>query len=436
MPARDLPARQRSLREHNLAVVLGQVASSDQPVSRASIAAQTGLTRATVSTIVDELIAGGLASEVSPPPRNGAGRPASGVVLAGATPAGLGMEINVDYLAVCLVDLAGTIRHRESLPTDQRGRLPEQAWGDLAKLARSALCAAHDQGLTIAGATVALPGLVSGGVVKIAPNLGWLDAAIPSTLEGLPVTAGNEANLAALGELHASGVQSFVYVSGEIGIGAGIVVNGFLFGGTQGWAGELGHVTVDPAGPPCRCGSHGCLEQYAGEDAIRATAGLPATSPTSPSPSSANPRPGSGVWSAAAGTAPGASLSDRASALHAESAGGLSLARLAERAAAGDEPLHAALREAGAALGIALANAVNILDLPVVVLGSHLSPLTPWLKEPIEQELARRVLTSRWSQPTVQASILGADAAIIGAARTVTQEIITNPARYLASHRA
>ncbi len=364
-----------------------RLVARNAPLSRAAIAAQSGLTRATVSAIVDELIAGGLVTEVSPPPPNGAGRPATGVVLSGATPAGLGMEINVDYLAACVLDLAGTVRHRAHLTADQRGRTPSQTWAGLGTLARAAHKAAVAQGLSIAGAMVALPGLVSEQTVRIAPNLGWTETPIPAHIDGVPLSGGNEANLAALGELHTlpgSEPSSFVYVSGEIGIGAGLVVNGQLFTGTQGWAGELGHVTVDPAGPDCTCGSRGCLEQYAGEDAIRSLSGLPS-------------------------------------------------ADLPRAAADGSPPVLAALAQAGTALGVALSSAVNLLDLPCVVLGSHLAPLAPWLSPAIEHELQQRVLTSRWSTLEVRPSALGADAAIIGAARTVTNAIITSPAPYLAS---
>src|SRR6185503_13334962 len=111
MVIRDLPIRQQSLREHNLGLVLRRVAGSPLPPSRADVAASTGLTKATVSSLVEELIAGRLVTELDPARRSGAGRPATGLVLRtdnGA--AGLGLEINVDNLAACVVDLTGTVR--------------------------------------------------------------------------------------------------------------------------------------------------------------------------------------------------------------------------------------------------------------------------------------------------------------------------------------
>src|SRR2546430_808256 len=167
------PVGQSSLRAHNMALVLRQVATTNRPVSRADVAAATGLARATVSTLVDELVRGRLVAEIGPAPRAGAGRPATGLVLAGTGPAGLGLEINVDYLAACVLDLAGTVRHRTTEWVDQRGRGPEEVARSLANLARGAAVAAGELGLDIVGTAVAVPGLVEGGLVRLAPNLGW-----------------------------------------------------------------------------------------------------------------------------------------------------------------------------------------------------------------------------------------------------------------------
>ncbi|WP_410050109.1 ROK family protein, partial [Actinomadura sp. CNU-125] len=95
----------------------------------------------------------------------------------------------------------------------------------------------------------------------------------------MPAEYDNEANLAALGELWFGGgtrLGDFVHVSGEIGIGAGIVVDGRVFRGAHGFAGELGHLVADPSGPSCPCGGRGCLEQIAGQDALLRAAGIPA----------------------------------------------------------------------------------------------------------------------------------------------------------------
>lgn len=392
----DGPVRQGSLREHNLGLVLRHVAASPRPLSRASVANATGLTRATVSALVDDLICGKLLAEVEPAPRSGAGRPAHGLTLAGDGPAGLGLEVNVDYLAACVVDLTGAVRQRLVQPGDQRPRTPAEVFTDLTALAARAGEAAEDCGLALAGVAVAVPGLVDAdGLVRLAPNLGWRDVRVSTALSALsgpsgrfvlPLRVDNEANLAALGELHAGppGRQSFVYVSGEIGIGAGIVLDGVLFRGARGWSGELGHVTVDPDGPTCHCGARGCLEPYAGQETLLAAAG-----------------------------------DDR------------DAARLAELAAGGDEAARRALDKAGTALGVALAGVVNLLDVDTVVLGGVYAPLAPWLGPVVQRELHSRVLTAQWSPVIVRPSLLGGSAAVVGAAGSVVRAVRDQPITWL-----
>jgi predicted NBD/HSP70 family sugar kinase len=362
------PVRQASVRAHNLALVLQTVANSADHPSRAGIAARTGLTRATVSALVDDLIAGLLLTELGPAPRTGAGRPAAGLALSPDGPAALGLEINVDYLGACVVGLTGELRHRLVVHADQRPVSAADALRDLGTLAAAALDAAAADGLTVAGAALAVPGLVAAdGLVRVAPNLGWQDVDAPALLRAvpaladLPIVVDNEANLAALGELRtAGGTPTFLYVSGEIGIGAGIVLDGELYRGTRGWSGEIGHVTVFPDGRPCRCGSRGCLEQYAGQEAVAA-----------------------------------------------------------------DGPL------AAAALGIALSAVVNLLDLDTVVLGGGYVPLFDKLSEGITAELHRRALTADLMPITVRPAALGADAAMRGAADAVIREVRENPAAWL-----
>ncbi|SNS06150.1 ROK family transcriptional regulator [Actinoplanes regularis] len=361
------PVRQSSVRAHNLALVLDTVANSADRPSRAAVAAATGLTRATVSALVDDLIAGGLLTEVDPPPRTGAGRPATGLALTSAGPAGLGLEINIDYLAACVVDLTGTVRHRFAEHADQRPAGATAALAALGRLGARARLAAEADGLTVAGAALAVPGLVSGSSVRVAPNLGWQDVDAPALLRGVPeladltIAVDNEANLAALGELRVTGGKpDFLYVSGEIGIGAGLVIDGELYRGVRGWSGEIGHVTVYPDGRPCRCGANGCLEQYAGQEALAA-----------------------------------------------------------------DEPL------AAAALGIALSAVVNLLDVPVIVLGGAYVPHFGRLRDGIEAELRRRVLTAGLAPVTLRAASLGAEAAVRGAADVVIRAVRDDPAAWL-----
>jgi predicted NBD/HSP70 family sugar kinase len=398
------PARQDSLRTRNLALVLRRIADAPTPVSRAELAAATGLTKATVSALVDTLVGSRLVGELEPRRTRPTGRPATGLVLDGEETAGLGVEINVDYIAACVVDLAGRVRHREVVQDDQRGRVPERTCAAVAAMATRAIEAAAAAGLIVAGVGVAVPGLVDrpGGVLRFAPNLGWRDIDVRRLLSRaaglgeLPVTVDNEANFAALGELHSdrSAMPDFLHVSGEIGVGAGIVLRRELFHGTRGWSGEIGHVTVDLDGPRCRCGAQGCLEQLAGQEAILRAAGL----------------------SVSAATCMG---------------GQATVGRIVEAAERGSARTHAALRQAGRALGVAVAGTINLLDIPGVVLGGIYAPLAPWIAPEVQREVDRRVLSAAWSPVAVRVSRAGSDAAVLGAAGGVTTAILRDPAEWM-----
>jgi predicted NBD/HSP70 family sugar kinase len=396
---------QRSVRDANLALVLGHIARGG-PVTRADLATATGLTRATVSGLVDELMAGGLVAAVpagsvrdlpdQQPVRLGAGRPATGLALATTGPAGLGLEINVDYLAACVLDLAGRTRVLRLRQRDQRGRRPSRVLADLARLAEEARAAAAEEELSVAGICVGVPGLVNGGgVVRVAPNLDWRDVDVAGVLVdtvnyGHLLTVENEANLAALAELHAhpEPAPSFVYISGEIGVGAGLVLEGRLLRGPRGYGGELGHVTISPDGPPCRCGARGCLEAYTNQEALLRAAGL--------TPSTKD-----------------------------------SLVRLQELAGQAEPRVLRALEDAGTALGVAAADVVNIVDVDTVVLGGVFAPLTPWLSGPVSREVTSRSVSSAWAPVTVRAAALGTTATVIGAAGSVVRAIRDAPAAWL-----
>ncbi|GAA2442016.1 ROK family transcriptional regulator [Streptomyces glaucus] len=384
-PGRATPDTQQGMRRRNLARVMHTV-SAGGPLSRAAVASRIGLTRAAVSSLVDELIRSGLLEELGPERPGRVGRPGSALAVSGRGPAGVGAEVGVDHLAVCAVDLRGQVRARAVRYGANRGRPPEPVAGELAGLVRRVVAEAEGQGLWPAGLAVAVPGLVArdARTVVRAPNLDWQDTDLGALLPGdLPLTVDNEANFGALAELWLGDgtPRDFLHVSAEIGIGAAVVVDGRLLRGTRGFAGELGHVPVRPDGPECACGGRGCLEQYAGEDAVLR----------------------------AAGVAPG---EDR-------------VGLLAGRAAQGDEAVRRALRDAGTALGIALTGAVNLLDPDGVVLGGALAGLAPWLLPSLRAELARR--TAGPACP-VSVSELGSEGPLLGAAHSVVRGVLDDPA--------
>src|SRR5690606_729288 len=175
----------------------------------------------------------------------------------------------------------------------------------------------------------------------------------------------------------------------ESGIGAALVVGGRLFTGARGLAGELGHMPVHPDGPPCSCGARGCLEQYAAKAAVLRAAGLPAA----------------GAGSAVDG-----------------------VRFLAARAREGDARTARALREAGQALGTALAGAVNLLDPAAVVLGGAYAELGEWLVPPMRRELAARVTVRPWDPEALTVSELGRRGPLLGAALATVRSVLEDPA--------
>ncbi|MFF2774267.1 ROK family protein [Streptomyces sp. NPDC058052] len=385
-------ADKSGVRRHNLSLVLRTVHDAGE-TTRAAVAARVGLTRPAVSSLVEQLLDLGFLVESGKTFSGQAGRPGTVLKPAGTGPAGLGVEINVAYVSVCLVDLTGTDRIRRTVRLDNRAAAPD-VLARAARVAAEALAEAEALGLSPAGAALALPGLVSGGTVRQAPNLGWHDtpaerlfgdalAGLRPTGPRLPVASDNEANMAALAELRfgAPGApRTFLHLTGETGVGGAVVVHGELLRGAHGFAGEIGHLVVDAGGPRCRCGSRGCLEQYAGQAALLGAAGA-------------------------------ADLDD--------------LAARAERA---DPRTLAALAEAGRMLGRALSGAVNLLDPEAVVLGGIYPRLMPWLTPAVTAELAERVVSGLWPADAVRLRAASPDTdAARGAAALVLHDILADP---------
>ncbi|WP_199422760.1 ROK family transcriptional regulator [Actinotalea solisilvae] len=392
--APEAVARQQSLRQHNLGVALRHVLDAPRPVSRADIAGATGLTRATVSALVDRLLALDLVAELAPVAAQRAGRPAVPLVPARGTVAAVGMEVNVDYLGVRAVDLAGEVVAEEVEGGDFRGSDPADVLDRLARLAGQVVARLSADGVALVGTALALPGLVDSvtGPLRLAPNLGWHDVDVVALLTRHPVLAGlpprlaNEANLAAGAEARArrgDGPSSFVYVSGEVGVGGAIVLDGQIFAGRHGWSGEIGHMVLGTAGTAGTADEGGTLESYAGQDAVLARAGLDRSAP---------------------------------------------LSALLAAADDGDPRALAALDVAGSALGVALANVVNVVDVEQVVLGGIYAELAPRLADAVSAQLRRRVISAAWSSVEVSVARAGRYPAMTGGALSVLQALVDDPA--------
>ena len=314
------------------------------------------------------------------------------------------------------VDLGGT--NLRVAAVDEQGRMLEKRTTATAELGGSEgvvvrMCE-HIADLStkfkgsgaLRGIGIAIPGIIdlNSGIVRESPNLpGWYDYPVREEIErrlGTRVILENDANAAAMGEFWIGAAREFdsaCMLTLGTGVGGGVIIKGALWHGLHGMAGEPGHATIDPQGPPCPCGNRGCLEQFAGATAIvRAARQM-----------------------AEAGEAP-------AIRRVIESGATLTSRDVYELAAAGDQPARGIFERAGRALGIALAGLINLLNLPIYIIGGGGSGAWDILSPFIHEEVRSRSFVYRASAATaavkraptiVCRAALGPDAGMFGAAR-------------------
>ena len=361
------PGSPSSLRTANQRRVLDLLRGPD-PYTQAELARVSGLAPATVSNIVRDLGSAGLV-EVLP----GSGRRGSSVRLAAEAGYVVGIDFGHSHVSVAIGNLLGSSlrEQRRTLADD----LPhEQALATADDMIRSMLAElphapAHH-------AVLGLPAPITDDAVgspAIFPGWEGVNArTAASEVLGLPVTIENDANLGAFAE-HRSGAarehDSCVYVKISSGVGAGVVLQGEIFRGASGFAGEIGHLTLDEQGPMCRCGSRGCLEAYASIGA---------------------------VLTLMAGQQPDASLDD-----------------IIAAAGEGSFAARRIFEDAGLHLGWGLASIVNLLNPHVVVIGGDLARAGDLLLEPARVGLRRHTLDAVSATP-VLASQHGSRASLQG----------------------
>lgn len=273
---------QNDLRNHNLSVVLETMLRTTTPFSRADLAKETGLTKATMSLLVSLLIDNHIVREGVPIVQSVFGRPSTPLLIAGGAVCGIGIQINTDGYGYIVLDLDGFVIAERWVDEDLHDADADAIFNDLDRLLRAQGETLREHGYAIAGTGLALPGLVTEeGHLIVARNLGWEDVDLNQydLIRRLDVIAGNESNMAAVAQLPGYATQrvdegivgpngSFIYISTDIGIGGALVRGGTVVRGDHGFAGEVGHVSVQMDGPLCRCGRRGCVEMYAGRRAI------------------------------------------------------------------------------------------------------------------------------------------------------------------------
>lgn len=384
----------QDLRATNLSMVLRFVLTSPGSITRAAIAAATGTTRATVSRLVDDLVSRGVITESAPTSTQQRGRPAISLSPTQGTVAALGLEVTVDTLKAHLLDLSGhpLALSQAPRPKDSSPQATLEALRDMAASLMTTPALAHTHYI---GAALALPGIVTHDRLVRAHNLGWDNIAIQEICTHLgdfaPRFIANEADLAAYRVAHPrpgvpSEFTSFIYVSGEVGVGSGIILNHRQFTGSNGGGGEIGHISVDPHGTKCSCGSQGCVETFLGRKALAIRAGLAAD---------ASPRD------------------------------------VIAAALQGNTEAQRALDDGAHALGTALAAMMNILDIPLVILGGNLADLADALVGGATEQM-RRLCPQARLVPTRITTIQGStDFSVEGAASRLLEDFVSSPATYI-----
>jgi predicted NBD/HSP70 family sugar kinase len=379
----------RSMRARNRRQLL-QLLRENGALSQAEIARKTGLSRTTISTLVAELRGLGVLVETdSERPGAGAqgGRPPVMLALDDSAGAAVGVDIGHGHVRVAVANLARTVlaeRARELQVDHDAARTLAVA----AELIGEALAEAGVEAGRVLGVGLCLPGPIdrARGVVASGSILpGWHGVRAAYELGervGLPVELDNDANLAALAETlwgGGRGCAHVVYVKVSTRIGCGLIVDGWLYRGARGIAGEIGHTVVNESGPVCYCGSRGCLETVAAGPAIAELLRL----------------------------------------RHHEH---LTLARVVALAVEGDPGCQRALGDVSAEIGIAVGNVCNLLNPERVVVGGTLSQGGELVLEPIRQAVRRATRQFTSEMTTVAPAELGDRAEVLGALALVMRD--------------
>jgi predicted NBD/HSP70 family sugar kinase len=360
--------------------------------SRAEIARRTGLSRSTVSTLVADLQREGLIVDRDAPAATDGlavrgGRPPALIALARSAGVAVGIDFGKRHLAVAVSDLSHEIltEARREMPEDYDAR---RGLDEAAELVEEALDDAAVARRDVLGVGLGVPGpihLSTGTVGSSAILPGWAGTRVADEMSErlrLPVHVDNDANLGALAELHwgaGRGRSSLAYIKIANGIGAGLVLQGRLFRGAGGTAGEIGHTTIDETGAICRCGSRGCLETVAAGPAIVELL-----------------RPSLGP--------------------------DVTVELVVQRALDGDLGARRAIGDAGRHVGSALADLCNLFNPEMIVVGGTLAATADILMEPMRDAVTRRAIPSAAQDVQIVAGALGERAEPLGAVALVLYE--------------
>ncbi|MCK9862021.1 ROK family transcriptional regulator [Paenibacillus sp. ATY16] len=371
------------IKKINTSIVLEAVLKQ-APLSRAQISELTGLNKATVSNLVQDLIDSDLVVEIGPGESSGGRKPVM-LLFNGKAGYAVGIDLGVNYIRGVLADLEGNVvaELQRSLKKHQL----EFTLKELIQCIHELIGKAPASSYGIVGIGIGVPGIVDDqGSILFAPNLEWQHVELQHMLEEefkLPVTIDNEANAGAQGEQKygiGRGIAHQIYVSVGIGIGTGIILNKELYKGATGFSGELGHLSIEYNGKPCRCGNEGCWELYASENA----------------------------------------LLEQAAPL-----GFDNLEDLLDAAEAGNEEVRALFYKIGEYMGAGISNIVNVFNPDVVIIGNRMSRAKTWLEEAVQSSVTRRTLPYHRERLRILFAELQDQSAVRGAAYYAISKFFT-----------
>ncbi|MET9644580.1 ROK family transcriptional regulator [Streptomyces syringium] len=380
----ETPGSQSSLHRANLERVVRAVRMAGS-LTQAEIARSTGLSAATVSNIVRELKDGGT---VDVTPTSSGGRRARSVSLSGDAGIVVGVDFGHTHLHVAIGNLAHRVLAEEAEPLDVDASAA-QGLDRAEALVKRLIVTAGISPEKIVGVGLGVPGPIdveTGVLGSTAILPGWAGTNPRDDLAarlGVPVYVDNDANLGALGELvwgSGRGAADLAYIKVASGVGAGLVINGQIYRGPGGTAGEIGHITLDESGPVCRCGNRGCLETFTAARYV-----LPL--------------------------------------LHSAHGTDLTVARMVQLAREGDPGCRRVIADVGRHIGSGVANLCNLLNPRRVVLGGDLAESGELILGPIRESVSRYAIPSAARQLEVVPGALGGRAEVLGAIALVLNEM-------------
>lgn len=357
MPIRNL------MRAMNRATVLDIIRTSGM-LSRIDIARTTGLSQALVTGLTADLIHEGLIIEKKTGESDGGRKP----ILLALNPDGayvVGVNLTINEISVVIANFEATVIASYSLPLDPVYHSVEEIADGVVRAVQSCIWEANFSKDQISGVGIGIPGLVDSqsGCIRFLPNYGWENVNLRDIVRkklNHPIFIDNSSNTLATAEQWfgmGKGLDHFLVVTIENGVGLGGVIHGRLYRGSNGFAGEFGHITINPDGPLCRCGKNGCVEAYAGNNSILQTAAKLA---------------GQGIWTPPAPK-------------------NLTYDQVLDAAKQGNEPLIRMFAEAGRMLGIGISHLINLYNPARIVLAGKGVNAGPLLFDSMNEMLAEHV---------------------------------------------